>query len=607
MRKMAVVAQSRLLLLVLLGVSSSTTTTTGTTAASTSDLPNIVIVLADDLDMTLGGWKASTLSKTRALIGNHGMVIENWFAQTPVCCPSRAELLTGKYFHNLWANQENATGGCMHVNVTDSSTNEFYATNYFAQYFQKQNYTVGLFGKHLNNANPTKFIPEGVDTMLINGGGQYINPDFTYGVRNSDNPPSNVHFNNCTSYDCYTTSIVGNASLAWIQRHLSLDNNENNDDQQRQETPSSQKKKPFFSLISVKAPHLQDGEGFPISTPAPWYKDVDVIEKYAPRTLNYNASCPDHHWLVRQQQPLTDEQGQHIDELYQSRLRTLLSVDDLVEDLVQTLEKYRVLDNTYIVFTSDNGYRLGQFRMGTCKLHAYENDIRVPMMIRGPGIQSFSVRDDIIGTHTDLMPTLLGLVHHKSVSTSHKDGTDYNDVEEDDVVPETMDGRNLGSQLLQPNPIQRPKKRTLLIEYKSLGSVVRYEHLVDTYNHTFIALRIFDETLPDPKYHNLKYIQYRDSRQDWNSTKPPLEEELFDLNLDPYEMKNLIVGDGSETFGEYDVRSSSLFRHGLSTMISSMIQCQGKACREQENDLSRYYVELVHQTMGTTTYTTTSM
>jgi N-acetylglucosamine-6-sulfatase len=67
------------------------------------------------------------------------------------------------------------------------------------------------------------------------------------------------------------------------------------------------------------------------------------------------------------------------------------------------------LENTYILFTSDNSYQLGQFRMPCCKLNPYKDDICVPMMIQGPGIVPFSTRKDIIATHVDLMPTLLGL------------------------------------------------------------------------------------------------------------------------------------------------------------------------------------------------------
>jgi N-acetylglucosamine-6-sulfatase len=102
-----------------------------------------VVVLTDDLDLMLGGWKASALAKTRALIANQGVVLTKWFLQTPVCCPSRAELLTGKYFHNLWTPHANDKG-CMHVDAESSNTSKFYQNDYFTKYFQQLNYTVGI-------------------------------------------------------------------------------------------------------------------------------------------------------------------------------------------------------------------------------------------------------------------------------------------------------------------------------------------------------------------------------------------------------------------------------------------------------------------------------
>jgi N-acetylglucosamine-6-sulfatase len=330
--------------------------------ANSHQPPNIVLILTDDLDLTLGGADASTLSKTRRLIGNHGAFFTNWFVQTPVCCPSRAELLTGKMFHNLKTKRANDSAtSCMHVNVSSNLEHYFYKRDYFARYFAESplNYTVGVFGKHLNTKNPVG-CPPGVDRWLVNGGGSYLNPTFSW-ASSGVQPTPEVAFDNCTNMPCYSTSIIGNSSIGWIRDHVLS----------RHDT------RPFFAYISVKAPHLEDGTGFPQAIPAPWYQNVSLPERLAPRTPSYNLSRPDHHWLVRSQPPLTDEEARMVDELYVSRLKTLLSVDDLVEELVLTLELLGVLDNTYIVFTSDNGYRLGQFRMPQGKFHAYENDIRV--------------------------------------------------------------------------------------------------------------------------------------------------------------------------------------------------------------------------------------
>ncbi|CAJ1934958.1 unnamed protein product [Cylindrotheca closterium] len=571
--------------------------------ASTSEnpkkLPNFVVVLTDDLDLTLGGADASTLKKTRNLIADQGITLTNWFAQTPVCCPSRAELLTGRMLHNIRKPSMDAIG-CMSVDVQEDLNIPFYQEYYFARHFSEDlNYTVGIFGKHLNTKNP-KGCPRGVDRWLINGGGDYLNPSFYWASKGVE--PTTVHFDNCTDttgMPCYSTSVIGNATIDWIREHYHKtrrrrggDDNDDNDctQQQQQQHEQQQQEQPFFALVSVKAPHLQDGDGFPKAIPAPWYENCTIPETIAPRTPNYNHSCPDHHWLVRNQPPLTQLQGKEVDELYQSRLKTLLSVDDLVEGLVQTLQDLDLLENTYLLFTSDNGFRLGQFRMPEAKFHPYENDIRLPMMMRGPNLPSAtrtgttttttSQKNSILGTHVDLMPTLLGLATQTWNNS---------------IVPPTMDGSNLAGALVvdhstsirsnnnnnktnnasfgveESSPsMQANPSSAILVEYPSLGNVVRYQHLMDTYNHTFLALRIIvdnDDDDDDDRRWNIKYIEFFDCREDWNLTGPALEAEYYDLDQDPFEMQNLIP------------TISLPFRRRLHEAMMMLYKCKGDSCR----------------------------
>ena len=331
--------QRSIVLLLLHLILSMTLASSDTDDTATRRNPNFVFVLTDDLDKTLGG--PETLAKTRQLLtlATNGVDLSNWFVHTPVCCPSRAEILTGRMLHNLKVPTATGGQGCMHIDVAEDLDHRFFSEYYFARHFAERNYTVGVFGKHLNTKNPSH-PPPGVDRWLVNGGGDFFDPEFDWASAGVE--PTRIRFNNCTDahgehLPCYSTSIIGNSSIAWIRDHLH----------------SRSVPKPFFAYVSVKAPHIQDGPGFPVAIPAPWYADASVGTR-APRTPNYNASCPDHHWLVRQQQPLSDVEAFHVDRLYESRLRSLLSVDDLVEDLVSMLEEEGVLDNTYIVFTSDN-------------------------------------------------------------------------------------------------------------------------------------------------------------------------------------------------------------------------------------------------------------
>jgi hypothetical protein len=143
--------------------------------------------------------------------------------------------------------------------------------------------------------------------------------------------------------------------------------------------------------------------------------------------------------------------------------------------------------------------------------------------------------------------------------------------EDDSIIPKSMDGSNLASLLLLHNgdhdqvpTTSANNNRSLLIEYMSLCEVVRYQHLVDTYNHTFVALRILDT------HRNWKYVEFRDSRVDWNATSPWSEREFFDLNRDPYELHNRIH------------HTSPLLLKALSAKLQRLLHCQASTCRKEQ-------------------------
>ena len=94
------------------------------------------------------------------------------------------------------------------------------------------------------------------------------------------------------------------------------------------------------------------------------------------------------------------------DGFYRSRLRVVAGLDDMVSDFVSALDKYGILDSTYILYTTDNGYHIGQHRLGPGKKCGLETDINIPMVMRGPGIPS-GKSTDIVTTHTDVAPTFL--------------------------------------------------------------------------------------------------------------------------------------------------------------------------------------------------------
>ena len=159
--------------------------------------------------------------------------------------------------------------------------------------------------------------------------------------------------------------------------------------------------KPFFAYLALYAPHVP-------ATPAP--RDAHAFPGVkAPRTPSYNeADMSDKPSWLRDVPLMAPATKARVDELYRHRLQSLQAVDDSVADLMTTLQRNGQLDNTYVVFTSDNGYHLGQHRMPAGKLTAYDEDIHVPLVVRGPNVPEDRTRDAMVGS-VDLAPTFADL------------------------------------------------------------------------------------------------------------------------------------------------------------------------------------------------------
>ena len=99
-----------------------------------------MLFLQDDQDLYMGGW--TPMKQTKAVLNDKGATASNWFIHTPVCCPSRAEILSGRYYHNV--REPTHVGGCMHVDET-----KVYPVS-VAFYLSRAGYTLGYFGKNLN-------------------------------------------------------------------------------------------------------------------------------------------------------------------------------------------------------------------------------------------------------------------------------------------------------------------------------------------------------------------------------------------------------------------------------------------------------------------------
>ena len=258
----------------------------------------------------------------------------------------------------------------------------------------------GLFGKVLNNMGSFGCTPSlgpegsslapGVDHQAVMCTIEYYNSGWSLGNA-SEGPQTTLHASGSAPED-YTTSMVGNYTLAFV----------------RSVVESGADHKPFFAWVGPHAPHLP-------STPAPWYADHPVVARTPPHEPYCGAAGVGKHSFVGTEPVINAVDEAAINAEYSKRLRSLLSVDDIVRALHAYLSGAGVggvagdeWGRTYFVHTSDHGYNLGQFRVDSHKTMVYDHCTRVPFSIRGPGIGA-GTELPLISSMVDVAPTLLEL------------------------------------------------------------------------------------------------------------------------------------------------------------------------------------------------------
>ena len=183
-----------------------------------------------------------------------------------------------------------------------------------------------------------------------------------------------------------------------------------------------QDKKPFFLTTAPIAPHgtvcPPDIREAPIAAERHRGLFADVI---VPRTMNFNPKEVSGAQWVANLARQNDSNVEWNDEYYRQRLRALQSVDEMVDGLVRRLDNAGVLQNTYIFFSTDNGFHIGQHRMQPGKQSPYEEDLRVPMIVRGPGLTK-GAKTAILTSHVDLAPTFLALAEGRVLADYTLDG-----------------------------------------------------------------------------------------------------------------------------------------------------------------------------------------
>ncbi len=366
--------------------------------------PNIVFVLTDDQRFD----DLAYMPRTKRLLVDEGMSFINYVDTVSLCCPSRVSILRGQYAHNTGVlTNDGKNGGFVaaHKGGIEEST--------IATWLHDSGYKTALVGKYLNHypADLGSYVPPGWDYWASPVGG---NPYSQFNYVLNENGKT-VRYGN--SPEDYGTDVYLRHAQQFIKQCGD---------------------KPFFLYLAFYAPHEP-------ATAAPRHRDL-FAEAKVPRTRAFNESDVTTKPEFIQNRPLlSGAEMAGIDELYARRLRSLQAVDEAVEALCQTLEKARQLDNTYVVFVSDNGFHLGEHRLRKGKQTAYETDIHLPLIVRGPGIAGGVRAGQLVG-NIDLGPTFAELAGVRA--------------------PDFVDGRSLAPILHGPNkdePLQW--RNTYLVEH----------------------------------------------------------------------------------------------------------------------------------------------
>ena len=332
--------------------------------------PNVVLIMTDDMAVSDLRW----MPRTRRVVGGHGMTFDQGLAPNPWCCPAGATILTGQESHNnnVWSNKGSHGG---YGALPPGSR--------LPEWLQDAGYRTAFFGKHLNG-----FQAEDALTGARLDRARCADPRrvlLSLVHQLGDGDRQRVR-------DGYVTHHLWEQSADVIRRFERHDRD------------------PFFLWVSHVAPHVASTPGCGKRNcwqpPVPASRDLGSVSGVPAPTRKLQS------WNHRNdatKPPFLRDRpriaGDEVDLDFQRRVEALQSVDRSVAATVRVLRERGELHRTLLVFTSDNGYMLGQHRHVGKRL-PYEESIRVPLLVRGPGVASGS-RTDQLTTATDLTRTVV--------------------------------------------------------------------------------------------------------------------------------------------------------------------------------------------------------
>jgi N-acetylglucosamine-6-sulfatase len=370
--------------------------------------PNIVMVMADDMRVD----DLEFAPNVRKLIGGNGLTFENSFSPFPLCCPARASFLSGQYAHNHGVYWHEEPYG--YAAFDDSRT--------IATSLRAAGYQTGFVGKYLNGYGPMKskvsggpswkYVPEGWSDWV----GAFEDPGVKGihgGTYNYFDTPYNVNGEVDNRYrGRYQTDVVGDFSVELARKYRRSAN-------------------PFFLYVSYVAPHYgapverddtqfvtdDEGKRREFATPARpgWvrgrFDKVITRGSGMPRTGGpAEADVSDKPARLAARPEVNAAERRALTKLTRQRAEAVYVLDRQVGRLVRELKQSGEWADTVFMFTSDNGYLLGEHRMRVGKVWPHEPSLRVPYLVTGPGVRSPERRYEPITT-VDITATILDIAH----------------------------------------------------------------------------------------------------------------------------------------------------------------------------------------------------
>jgi N-acetylglucosamine-6-sulfatase len=439
--------------------------------------PSIVFILSDDEDVA----SHRVMAQTTALIADRGVTFTNYFVSYSFCCPSRTTILRGQYPHNhrIEGNEWPAGGyeKFRALGLGDSTV---------ATWLHAGGYHTAFLGKLMNGYEPAKHGPLPGWDEWYGVGGKFSNFDYTlnengklvnYGHRARD----------------HLTDVLAAKAAEVVRR--------------------ADPAQPLFLYVAPYDPHSP-------ATPAPRYADLYADEPLPQPPSFDEPDVSDKASYVAAQPRLAAWQIEALTRHNRDRLRALRAVDDMVATIVAALEETGRLDDTYVIYSSDNGFHMGQHRLFVGKTTAYEEDIRVPFVLRGPGVPA-GQRNEQLVLNNDLAPTFAAIARV--------------------TPPGFVDGRSFLPLLSKPGA---PWRKSFLLERRQMET-----HELGG-NAILDAIRTARHT----------YIEYGTG-----------ERELYDDKADPFQLANL-----AQT-------ADPVLLHALSERLAELKNCAAMNCGELED------------------------